>query len=138
MTKNNTSSKVFQESCLQYNNMFSTLSTVWSSWLLFPQVHAFFICQPHCYSTLPWIELQMLLRYCLILGLGLFVSYLCDLFFFCSLILVAINHIASFKQTYLFSEHFLEYCIFYYFWMITWMKKGNIFQIAKIQPQGVV
>ena len=138
ITKNNTSSKFFQESYLQYNNMLGTLSTVWSSWLLFPQVHAFFRSQPHCCSTLPWIELQMLLRYCLILGLGLFISYLCDLFCLCSLILVAINHITSFKQTYLFSAHLLEYWIFYYFWMITWMKKRNIFQIAKIQPQGVV
>ena len=27
--------------------------------------------------------------------------------------------------------------MFYYFWMITWMKKVNNFQIAKVQPQGV-
>ena len=27
--------------------------------------------------------------------------------------------------------------MFYYFWMITWMKKANDFQIAKVQPHGV-
>ena len=27
--------------------------------------------------------------------------------------------------------------ISYYFWMITWMKKGNSFQMAEVQPQGV-
>ena len=27
--------------------------------------------------------------------------------------------------------------IFYYFWMKTWMKRANNFQIAKLQPQGV-
>ena len=25
----------------------------------------------------------------------------------------------------------------YYFWMTTWMKNVNSFQIAKVQPQGV-
>ena len=25
----------------------------------------------------------------------------------------------------------------YYFWMITWMKNVNNFQLAKVQPQGV-
>ena len=25
----------------------------------------------------------------------------------------------------------------YYFWIITWMKKVNNFQIPKVQPQGV-
>ena len=74
-----------------------------------------------------WIELQMLLRSCwihitiIILGhflflvylrpcidLGLFLSYLCDLFFIFSLIYFAINHITPFKQTHLFFVHFWE------------------------------
>ena len=71
---------------------------------------------------------------CLCLGLGLFVLYLYDLFFISSLIFIVINHINSFKQTYLFFVHFLEYLLLS--WMITWMKKMNNFQIAKVQPQG--
>ena len=39
---------------------------------------------------------------CSCLGLGLFMSYLCDLFLIFSLILIVINRIISFKQTYLF------------------------------------
>ena len=35
----------------------------------------------------------------------------------------------------LFFVHFLEYLLI--FWMITWMKKANNFQIARVQPQGV-
>ena len=27
--------------------------------------------------------------------------------------------------------------IFYYFWMITWIKNVNNFQIAKVQPRSV-
>ena len=27
--------------------------------------------------------------------------------------------------------------MFYYSWMITWMKNVNNFQIVKVQPQGV-
>ena len=36
-------------------------------------------------------------------------SHLCDLIFIYSLIFVDINHITSFKQTYLFFVHFLDY-----------------------------
>ena len=80
----------------------------------------FFSTQPQCCLTFPWIELQMLLRCCLIhitiiilrhilhlvyfclcLGLGLFMSHLCDLFFISSIIFIVINNITSFKQTYL-------------------------------------
>ena len=48
---------------------------------------------------------------CPCLGLGLFMSYLYDLFFslISSLIFIFINHMTSFKQTYLFFVHFLEY-----------------------------
>ena len=35
--------------------------------------------------------------------------YLCDRFFIFSLIFIVINHIISFKQTYMFLVHFLEY-----------------------------
>ena len=38
---------------------------------------------------------------CPYLGLGLFIWYLCDLFFIFGLTVNAINHITSFKQTYL-------------------------------------
>ena len=78
----------------------------------------FFSTQPQCCLTYSsWTELQMLLRYCLMhiriiipghiiyllhlcpcLGLGLFMSYLCDLFFIFSLISIVINHITSSKQ----------------------------------------
>ena len=27
--------------------------------------------------------------------------------------------------------------VFYYFWMKTWMKNENNFQIAKVQPHGI-
>ena len=42
------------------------------------------------------------------LGLSLFISYLCDLFFIFNLIFIAINSIASSKQTRLVFAHFLE------------------------------
>ena len=70
------------------------------------------------------------------LGLGLFMSYLCDLFSIFSLIFIVINHITSFKQTHLFFVHFFKN-IFYHFWMITWIKKVKNFQIVKVQSQGV-
>ena len=45
---------------------------------------------------------------CPCLGLDLFMSYLCILFLFFSLIVIVINHITSFKQVHLFSCTFLE------------------------------
>ena len=79
-----------------------------------------------------WIELQMMLRCCLIhitiimlrhilyviylypcLGLGLFMSYLNGLFFIFSLIFIVINSITSLKQTHLFFVHFLEYFLLF-------------------------
>ena len=79
-------------------------------------IHAFFYKQhvfsthPQCCLTVSWIDLQMLLRCCLIhisiiiqgyilylvylcpfLCLGLFMLYLCDLFFYFSLIFIVIN-----------------------------------------------
>ena len=49
--------------------------------------------------------------------------YLCDLLLIFSLIFIVINHITSLS---------------YYFWMITWVKKANNSQIAKVQPQSVL
>ena len=47
------------------------------------------------------------------LGLGLFILYLCDLFFIFSLIFIVINDITSFKQTYLLFVHFLQYLLLF-------------------------
>ena len=77
------------------------------------------------------LTFKMLLRCCLIhitiillrhilclayfgpcLGLGLLMSYLCNLFFIFSLFFIVIYHITSFKQTYLLSVHFLEDLLF--------------------------
>ena len=43
------------------------------------------------------------------LGLGLFMSFLCDLFFNLTFIFIFINLIAKFKQRHLFFVHSLEY-----------------------------
>ena len=86
-----------------------------SSYARFFISNAFFSTQ--CCLTLSWIELQMLLRYCLIhttiiilrhilhlvylcpcLVQGQFMSYLCDPLFIFNLIFIAINHM-SVKQT---------------------------------------
>ena len=112
-----------------------------------------FSMEPQCCSTLSCIELQMLLRCCLIhitiiilrhilylvylrpcLALGLFMSYLCDLFSIFCLIFVAINHITLFKPTYLLFVHFLEYHLL--FWDDNVDGKSKFFQVAKIQLKG--
>ena len=49
----------------------------------------------------------------LCLDVGLLMSYLNYLFFIFSLIFIVRYHITSFKQTYLFSVHFLEYLVLY-------------------------
>ena len=46
------------------------------------------------------------------LDLRLFMLHFCDLFFIFSFIFIAINHIASLKQTQLLFVHFLEYLLF--------------------------
>ena len=51
------------------------------------------------------------LRPCL--GLGVFMSYLCILFLFFSLIPIVINHITSLHQMYLFFFTFLEYLLLF-------------------------
>ena len=85
-----------------------------------------FSTQPQCCLSFSWIELQMLLRCCLIhnktiiilrhvlhlvylgprLSLILFMSYLRDLFFYVHSHFIIINHITSLKQTHLFFVHF--------------------------------
>ena len=101
----------------------------------------FFSTEPQCCLTFSWFELQLLLRcylihtnivilryflyllcLCPFLGLDLFTSFLCDLFFNPRLIFIVINHITKFKQKHIFFIHFL-YNISYYFWMITGMEK---------------
>ena len=54
-----------------------------------------------------------LVYFCPCLGLGLFMSYLCDLcdIFIFSLIFIVIDHITSLKQTHLFRIHFVEYLL---------------------------
>ena len=128
--------------------------------MLLIQLHGFFYKQrffstePQCCLTFSWIELQMLLSCCLIhisiitvrhflyllnlcwcLHLGLFMSYLCDLFFIFIFIFIVINCIISWIQTHFFFCFFLKICPI--FWMLTCMKKVNNFQIARVQPQAV-
>ena len=82
---------------------------------------SFFSTEPHCCLTFSQIELQFLLRCsfihitilklrhilylvysCPCLGLGLFMSCLCDPFFFFSFIFIVINHINSLEYALLF------------------------------------
>ena len=77
-----------------------------------------------------YTETHFIFTTCPCLDLGLFLSYLCDLFFIFSVVFIVINHITSLKQTYLFFVHFLEYLPFLD--DITWMKKANNFHIAKV------
>ena len=102
------------------------------------QIHALFYkqrflsTQPQCCLTFSWIELQILLRCCLIhiiiiilrhllywlclcpsLDLALFMSYLCDLFFFFVFIFIMMNCIISWIQTHLLFCLFLEYVLLF-------------------------
>ena len=82
-----------------------------------------------------YTETHILVYFCPCIDPCLFMSYihdLCDFLF--SLIFIAINHITSFSRRICFCTFFR---ISYYFWTITWMKKANNFQIAKVKPQGV-
>ena len=54
-----------------------------------------------------------LVYFCLCLGLGLFMSYLCDLLFIFSLIFIVINHLTSLKQTHLLFVYFSEYLLLF-------------------------
>ena len=97
----------------------------------------------------------MLLRYCLIhssiiiLGHLIFTSFLSMLryrsiyvismclFFISIFVFIMINHIISWIQTHLFFLLIFKK-MFYCFWMITLLMNVNNFQIAKVQPEGVV
>ena len=89
----------------------------------------FFSTQPQCCLTISWTELQMLLSYCLIhisiiivrhflyllylcswLALGLFISYLCDVFFIFIFIFIMIYCIISWIQTHFFFCLFFKIC----------------------------
>ena len=50
---------------------------------------------------------------CPCLGLALFMSYLYDLFFIFSLILIVINHTTPLKQMHLFFVRFTEYLLLF-------------------------
>ena len=68
---------------------------------------------------------------------GLFLSYLRDMFFIFIFILIMINHIISYhkyRHTCSFAN-FLEYVLL--FGMITWMKNVNNIQPVKVQSQCV-
>ena len=102
--------------------------------------YAFFPTQSQCCLTCSWIELQMLLRCCLIhvssiilkhflhllyLGLGLFMSYLCDVFFI--FIFIMVNRVISWIQTH------LLFCLFFIICSITfgrerWWRMWMIFK----------
>ena len=90
-----------------------------------------FLTQPQCCLSFPWIELQVLLRCCLIrisiiilrhflyllylwpcLDLGLFMLYLCDLFVVFIFILIMINRMNT--DTFVFLLMFLEYFLIFY------------------------
>ena len=96
----------------------------------------FFSTQPQCCLTFFFFELSfkccLLHKIIIILRDILYLVqtqvylcriYLCDLLLIFSLIFIVINHITSLS---------------YYFWMITWVKKANNSQIAKVQPQSVL
>ena len=66
------------------------------------------------------------------LVLGLFImSDLCHLFLILFIILILSTHIISLEQAhFVFFAHFLEYTLC--FWLITWKKKANNFETAKV------
>ena len=88
----------------------------------------FFSTQPQCCLTFSWIELQNWLKCCLIhiniiilrhfyllylcpcLDLGLWMLYLCDLFFIFPFIFIMSNRIISWIQTHLFFYLFFGIC----------------------------
>ena len=78
--------------------MFGHFSTLWNKGL----IHITIIILRHS---------LYLVYFCSCLGLGTFMSCLCDLLFIFSLIFIVINHITSLRQTHLFFVHFLEYLL---------------------------
>ena len=76
-----------------------------------------------------------LVHLCPRLGLYLFMSYICDLFFIFSFVFVVIDHITSLKQTHLFFVRFSEHRLLFLDDNVD--EKSEQFQIANVQPQGV-
>ena len=121
---------IFSESCCRpeaYSEFWQTFKIKLLRKYTFFYKQRFFSTQPQCCLTFAYIELQMLLRCCLIhvtinilrqiwylahlcpcLGLGLFMVYFCDLLFIFSLNFIAINHTTSLKQKYIFKN--ISYC----------------------------
>ena len=65
-----------------------------------------------CTNGTKWYQIAQCTTYlCPCLGLGRFMSYLCDLLFIFSLIFSVINHITSLKQTHF--VHFVECLLFF-------------------------
>ena len=54
-------------------------------------------------------KIHFIFGICLCLSVGLFMSYICNLFYFHSLIFIVINHKISLKQTHLFFTCFLSF-----------------------------
>ena len=122
---------------------------------LFLYKQRFFSAQPQCCLIFSWIQLQMLLRSCLLyiiiivlrhiwylvdlctyLRLVLFMLHLYNLFFIFSLIFIIINHIILLEQTdVLLCAYFSEYFILVLDDNMN--EERNNFQIAKVQPQSV-
>ena len=61
-----------------------------------------------------------------------FMSYLCDLLFIFNFICIMINRINT--ETLVLSLNFQN--MFYYFYVITWMKNVNKFPNSKSSPSG--
>ena len=121
-------------------------------------IHAFFHKQRFFFNSasvllslaLSWIELQMLLRCCLIhltitvLWSILYLLYLSMSRQRCRIYVIFFhfqpdfhhNHIILLKQTCFFS-HFLEYLVIIFGWWCG-LNKVNKFQIAKVQPHRVL
>ena len=106
---------------IQWRNIIAqTHKPPYFNYTLFLQA-TFFSTEPQCCLTFSWFELQMLLWcylihinivivcLCPFLGLGLFISFLYDVFFNFRLVFIVINHVTKFKQRYLFFVHFVEY-----------------------------
>ena len=122
--------------------IFTCYGHIWKWYMLFFRSNAFFFQRSLCPLTFSWILLQVLLRCCLVhtaitilkhilylvysyLCLGLGLSYLCNLFFIFSLVFIVINHITSFKQTYLFFALFFTFfrmSLIIFGWWRRWRK----------------
>ena len=120
---------------LNLSRVFLSSRQVTTSYTRFFYKQRFFSTQSQCCLTLSWIELQMLFRCCLInkgiiivrhiihllylrpcLHLGLFMLYLCDLFFIFIVIFIMFNRIISWIQTHLFFSLLFRMCPITFEW----------------------